>query len=85
MAKSIRKLFQDVSKSQKNVRFNDLVRLVRAFGFEHLRTKGGHHIYRHPEVLETINLQNLKGQAKPYQVRQFLRAVHEYGLQSEEE
>ena len=32
-----------------------------------------------------LNLQNVKGQAKPYQVRQFLKLVEEYHLESVEE
>jgi len=83
MAKSIENLFKDVSENQKNVRFNDLVRLVTAFGFKHLRTKGDHQVFRHPKAPnEPLNLQDRKGEAKPYQVRQFLKLVHTYDLKA---
>ena len=63
-----------------NVSFSDLQRLVEAFGFELRRTSGSHHIYVHPEVRELLNLQDVRGQAKPYQIRQFLRLVERYAL-----
>jgi hypothetical protein len=46
---------------------------------------GSHHIYAHPEVAELINLQNVKGQAKMYQIRQFLKIVERYDLEVKEE
>ena len=35
--------------------------------------------------LELVNLQNKKGKAKPYQVRQFLTLVEQYNLDLGEE
>ncbi len=55
-------------------------RLVEAFGFELRRTKGSHHIFAHPNVSELLNLQEVRGQAKPYQIRQFVRLVERYAL-----
>ena len=60
-------------------------RLVESFGFELRRTSGSHHIFVHAEVPELLNLQDVRGQAKPYQVRQFLRLVERYALETEEE
>ena len=67
-----------------NVRFSDLVRLLEALGFEQRRTSGSHHIYAHNEVTELVNLQEVGGQAKPYQLRQLLRLVERYDLRLEE-
>lgn len=67
-----------------NVRFSDLLRLVEALGFEQRRTSGSHHIYGHPAVTELVNLQEVGGQAKPYQLRQLLRLVERYDLRLEE-
>jgi len=66
-----------------NVSFSDMQRLVQAFGFELRRTTGSHHVFVHPELRELVNLQEVRGQAKPYQVRQFLRLVERYGLRME--
>ena len=68
-----------------NFAFNDFVRLAEAFGFQERGGKGSHRIFAHPEIPELMNLQPLKGQAKPYQLRQFLRLVEAYHLILEDE
>ena len=68
-----------------NVSFSDMRRLVEAFGFELRRTSGSHHVFVHPDVRELLNLQDVRGQAKPYQIRQFLRLVERYALTLEDE
>ena len=57
-----------------------MVSLVESFGFRLSRRRGSHHIYTHPKVRELINLQEVGGKAKAYQVRQFLRIVERYDL-----
>lgn len=79
-----RKLLQRILSGSKNVRFNDFVTLVEGFGFELARIRGSHHIFIHPDVPELLNLQESKGQIKPYQVRQFLKLVEQYNLQLED-
>jgi HicA toxin of bacterial toxin-antitoxin, len=79
-----RLLFRLARGEVANVAFADLCRVVEAFGFELRRTRGSHHVFVHPEVRELLNLQEVGGQAKPYQVRQFLRLVERYALQMEE-
>ena len=75
-----RKLLQKALSSPKNMQFNEMITLVEAFGFRLSKVKGSHHIFVHPQVRELINLQNVGGKAKPYQVRQFLRLVERYNL-----
>ena len=67
------------------MRFDEMVALVEAFGFRLSRVKGSHHIFVHPQVRELLNLQNVGGKAKPYQIRQFLRLVERYNLSRGEE
>jgi hypothetical protein len=66
-----------------NVAFDDMRKLIEGFGFELRRVSGSHHIYAHPTIPEFINLQAVRGQAKPYQIRQFLRLVERYDLELE--
>ena len=80
-----RKLLPKALSSPKNVRFNEMVTLVEAFGFRLSRVKGSHHIFVDPQVRELVNLQNEDGKAKPYQIRQFLRLVERYNLTMEDE
>lgn len=63
------KLLEKILIGSKNIRFNDFVTLVEAFGFELSRVRGSHHIFKHPDVPELLNLQVSKGQVKPYQIR----------------
>jgi len=81
---NLRKTLQQILAGSKNVRFADMVSLVEAFGFRLSRTDGSHHIFVHPDIPELVNLQNVKGQAKPYQMRQFLKLVERYSLRLEE-
>lgn len=78
------KLLEKILAGSRNVRFADFVGLVEAFGFELARTRGSHHIYQHPAIIEILNLQEVNGQAKPYQMRQFLQLVEKYDLKLEE-
>jgi predicted RNA binding protein YcfA (HicA-like mRNA interferase family) len=75
-----RKLLKKALAGSKDIRFGDMVSLVQAFGFVLSRTRGSHHIFTHPEVPELVNLQEVSGYAKPYQIRQFLRLVERYNL-----
>jgi hypothetical protein len=69
----------------KNVRFGDLVRLAEAFGFVPLRRQGSHQVFSQPGIPELLNLQEVGGEAKPYQIRQLLRLVERYNLQLRDE
>jgi hypothetical protein len=81
-----RRLLARVARGElANVSFTDMRRLVEAFGFELRRTSGSHHVFVHPDVRELLNLQDVRGQAKPYQIRQFLRLVERYALSMEAE
>jgi predicted RNA binding protein YcfA (HicA-like mRNA interferase family) len=62
-----------------------MVGLVEGFGFRLSRTEGSHHIFVHPDIPELVNLQDFKGQAKPYQIRQFLKLVERHSLKLQEE
>ncbi len=79
-----KKLLEKILSGSKNIRFSDFVTLVEAFGFELSRIRGSHHIFEHPDIPEILNLQNSKGQVKPYQIRQFLQLVEQYSLELED-
>ncbi len=55
------------------------------FGFKLSRTDSSHHIFARPDIPELVNLQDVKGQAKPYQIRQFLKLVEKHNLKLEDE
>jgi predicted RNA binding protein YcfA (HicA-like mRNA interferase family) len=81
-----RKLLERLSQGHlRNVAFGDIINMVEGFGFRLVRTSGSHHIFTHPAIPELVNLQEVKGEAKPYQIRQFLRLVEMYNLRLEDE
>ena len=63
-----------------NVAFGDLSKLAERLGFELCRVSGSHHLFAHPDIPQLINLQSVRGQAKPYQIRQLMRLVERYDL-----
>lgn len=70
-------------REMRNIGFDEFCRLVEAFGFELRRVSGSHHIYRHPSVPRPLSLQPRAGEAKPYQIRQFLEIVEQHDLMME--
>ena len=78
------RILQKLLAGSRNVRFAEMVSLVQAFGFRLSRTKGSHHIFTHTGIPELINLQNVHGQVKPYQIKQFLNLIERYNLKLED-
>jgi len=75
-----KKLLQQALSGSRNMRFTDMLALVEAFGFRRARVSGSHHIYTHPGIPQLVNLQDVGGQAKPYQISQFLKLVERYNM-----
>ena len=64
-----------IRRSPRNVRFDDLRKVCDRYFGEH-RRHGSHLIYHTPWPGEPlVNIQSRKGMAKPYQVRQVLKAI----------
>ena len=77
----IRKILS--GSSDRNIRFEDLTKVLRDIGFKE-RIKGSHHIFTKEGVVEIINLQPLRdGKAKPYQVKQVRNIFVTYKLTGE--
>ena len=74
------KLLQKALASPVNLSFNEVCALARAFGFHLSRVSGGHHIFANPRVRELVNLQEVGGKAKPYQLKQLPGLVERYNL-----
>lgn len=85
MTARTKKTLQNILAGSRNIRFSDMIKLAEGFGFRLSRTEGSHHILAHPSVPELVNLQEVKGQAKPYQIRQFLKLVERHNLKLKED
>ncbi|MBW6533595.1 MAG: type II toxin-antitoxin system HicA family toxin [Mariniphaga sp.] len=61
--------------SDKNIKFQELLTILKSFKFED-RIKGSHHIFYRKDIEEIINIQADKnGNAKPYQVKQIREII----------
>jgi hypothetical protein len=84
---SIRKVLDAIlsGRSDGNIRFSDLQRILRRAGFEE-RVKGSHFIYAREGIEEIVNIQEgVGGKAKPYQVKQVRGIMTMYGLTADDE
>ena len=79
-----RKLLEKIYNNSKNVRFSDFVTLIEAFGFERIHINGSHRTYSRDDIPDLINIQNDNGEAKPYQIRQFLKIIEKHQLKLED-
>jgi predicted RNA binding protein YcfA (HicA-like mRNA interferase family) len=81
-----RKILEKILAGSKNVRFSEFVALIEGFGFTFNRIRGSHHIYDHPNAPQSISIQpDRNQQAKPYQMRQFIKLAEKYDLQLEDD
>jgi hypothetical protein len=73
--KSIEKIVEQMNENPRDVKFTDLCKVCDYY-FGSPRSKGSHNIYRTPwQGDPRINIQDDKGKAKAYQVRQVLQAI----------
>jgi predicted RNA binding protein YcfA (HicA-like mRNA interferase family) len=75
-----RKLLEKALNSPQSLRFSEVLKLAQAFGFQLDRISGSHHILRRAGIPELVNVQNVGGMAKTYQVRQLLKLVERHNL-----
>ena len=79
-----KEIYEKLKSNPKNVRFEELCKTAELFGFRFRGGKGSHRIYVRKGIKEILNFQNVKGKAKPYQVRQFLKVIEKYNLLEED-
>ena len=80
-----KKFLMKIFNNQKNVNFSNFVTLIKAFNFISTSSKGSHFVYKHDNIPNALNVQNKNGEAKPYQVKQFLTMIENYNLKLEDE
>ncbi|MBK8448492.1 MAG: type II toxin-antitoxin system HicA family toxin [Saprospiraceae bacterium] len=71
-------------KSDHNIKFNELCNLLTKLGFE-VRIKGSHYIYYKESIQEIINIQEIVGHSKTYQVKQIREIIINYKLEIRED
>jgi len=83
--RTVKLLNRIVGGAVANVSFSDLVVLLEALGFQEVGGRGSHRVFTRLGVVEILTRQEVRGQAKPYQVRQVAAVVRRYNLQLEDE
>lgn len=73
------KIRSKAENSPNNLSFVELCELAACYGWEYRRQNGSHQIFENitllPEDGRFQNFQNVKSKAKPYQVKQLLKAI----------
>lgn len=69
--------------NQKGIRFNELCKVCDSFFGEPRQAGSSHRVYKTPwPGNPRVNIQNAKGKAKPYQVRQVLAAIERWEVEN---
>lgn len=80
------KLEEAMRANPANVRFNDLKKVCEHYFGRARQEASSHAVFRMPWPGDPrINIQDHKGKAKPYQVRQALDAIDRFKREREEE
>lgn len=75
---SIDKILARMRANPRNIKFDDLARVCEFFFGEPRQSGSSHRIYKTPWPGDPrVNIQNRRGMAKAYQVRQVLRAIEQ--------
>jgi len=83
MAK-IAEIIADMQRNPKGIRFEDLCKVCDFCFGESRQKSGSHRIYKTPwQGDPRVNIQNDKGMAKAYQVKQVLRALQRLEAQND--
>ena len=77
---SSQKILEQMRKAPTNVRFADLQKVFEAYFGKPRQSGSSHAVYKTPwQGDPRVNIQNDKGKAKAYQVRQVLLAIERLG------
>ena len=73
---TIKNIITQMEQNQNNVRFSDLCKVCDHYFGNARQTGSSHRIYKTPwQGDPRVNIQNSKGKAKAYQVKQVLKAI----------
>jgi len=73
---SVEKIIAAMRNSPQNISFSDLHKVCEHYFGEPRQSRSSHAVFKTPwPGNPRVNIQNDKGKAKPYQVRQVLQAI----------
>lgn len=74
-----KKLLKAIRNNPGDIRYDDACRTAELIGFLLRGQSGSHRTYAREGEPVLLNFQNVKGKAKPYQVRQLIEMMDKYG------
>jgi hypothetical protein len=79
-----RKLYDSIisGRSDANIPFEQTVNMLKYLGFDE-RIRGSHHVFVREGIEEMIDIQDVGGECKPYQVKQMCAVLKKYNLRKE--
>ena len=73
---TVENILVKMRENPKSIRFNDLCKVCEAYFGAARQSGSSHRVYKTPwQGDPRVNIQNAKGKAKPYQVKQVLAAI----------
>ncbi|MGR3220412.1 MAG: type II toxin-antitoxin system HicA family toxin [Candidatus Anammoxibacter sp.] len=81
---NVDKILKKAKNNPQNIRFTEMQKLIEAFGYRYRGGKGSHCVFKHESISEIMNLQEEKGMAKAYQIKDFFKILEKYNLQRRE-
>jgi hypothetical protein len=80
---SVDDIVQQMRRNPKDVRFADVCRVCDRYFGPARQKKSSHRVYKTPwQGDPRVNIQNARGKAKAYQVKQVLRAIERLGYEN---
>jgi hypothetical protein len=73
------------ARHDQKTRYNEFKMLLENFGFRLASMNRLHNIFSHPKVPELINVQNINGEIRPFQVKQVINLMYKYQLRAKDE
>jgi len=81
---TIKDILVKMRRNPKDIRFSDLCKVCQHNFGKPRQSGSSHHVYKTPWLGDPrVNIQDNKGKAKPYQVRQVLMAIDRLETQND--
>ncbi|MGK7895433.1 MAG: toxin HicA [Xenococcus sp. (in: cyanobacteria)] len=80
----MKKLLTQIRNNPQDVRFANLVKVREYYFGEPRQKRTSHQVYKTPwQGDPRVNIQNKKGKAKPYQVKQVIAAIEKLEMEQD--
>lgn len=71
----LEKLVESFLSNSSDFKFSDVEQVLKAFGFQELRSKGSHHIFGHPDGRKLPSIPKKSGKVKKTYVKRIVQIL----------